>query len=166
MKPARLIAVAVPTGLYLASMFLLVASPFATRTGSKLPSFPGYDAFELGFRALTVLDPDWDLVRVGLAVAWLANPALWTAFVCLLIGRRRTAIVSAVIACGLSVCVLPSWWDEVSQCPGYWAWWGSSVAALLAALFLLPRPRPAFADDFGPLPGSPPAPPPEAALSP
>lgn len=162
MNPARLIAVAVPTGLYLASLFLPVVGSLSSKSTM---TFPGYDAFVIGFRALTLAEWDWDLVRFGLAVAWMANPALWAALVCVLISRPRPAIISAGIACGLSACVLPSWWEEVSQYPGYWAWWGSSVAALLAALFLLPRPRPRFADDFGPLPGSPPAPP-VAALSP
>jgi hypothetical protein len=88
-------------------------------------------------------------------VAWLANPAIWTAVVALALGRRQLAVAAAGVGSVLAMSVLPMWWRYLLDFPAYWLWWASAIAALLTALFVLPRPVAPFAEDFGPLPERP-----------
>jgi len=111
----------------------------------------GADAFGVGFRATFLFEEEWPLYRIELAVAWMANPAIWLAIGSVALGFRRIAMVAAGIGCALCLSVLPRWGGELVQYPAYWCWWGSSVTALLVALFLFPRPRQSYAEDFEPM---------------
>ena len=143
----RVIAVGVPAILYGMSMILPVGG------SNTFPTFtePGYVAFEAGMEAIDRHDLGWHRKRVELIAAWLANPAIWIALVCLAYGRRRAALLAAGAGSVLAMSVLPTWLRFLIDYPGYWFWWGSAVAAVLTALFVLPPPAAQFAEDFGPL---------------
>lgn len=146
----RLIAVAVPVVLYTASMFLPFAILPISGTGPvEFATVFGHEAFQGCLRCF-YLDGGWDRERVIFASAWMANPAVWCAFVFLAMGWRRMAMICAGVACVLALGVLyeGTWFID---CPSYWFWLGSTVAALSSACFLLKRPSPPQADDYGPL---------------
>jgi hypothetical protein len=150
----RLIAVAIPAVMYTASMFLTVAILPVSGTGPlEFVTIYGHEAFEGCLRCFYLVGA-WDLARVIYASAWMANPALWCALVFLAIGWRRMAMICALVACALALGVLyeGTWFID---CPGYWFWLGSMVAAVLSGCFLLKRTPPAYADDYGRLPRQP-----------
>ena len=143
----RVIATGLPLGLYVASLLLPATGPIWS---GDTTTHNGWEAFEVGYGAIIDLE-EWFPGRVLLIAGWLANPAIWTAIVCLALGWRRMAAVTASVGCLLTLCVLPDWWQLVVDHPAYWFWWGSSVAALLCALFLLPRTPQPFVEDYRPM---------------
>jgi hypothetical protein len=125
-------------------------------------SYPGYEAFEAAFRVTFLIteeeltsDEKKDLLGsaewLEIGAAWFANPAFWLALICIAAGWRECAVVIAGLAVLLSMSVLLHWWQNLPRLPGYWFWWGSFVAALLGAMFVLPRRAPAYAVDFAPM---------------
>jgi hypothetical protein len=76
-----------------------------------------------------------------LAVAWLANPAVWLAVGCAAAGRWRAGGVAA--GCGLLLALLPLPWyrSDVAGLPGYWVWAGSAALLLAASAFNVARGR-------------------------
>jgi hypothetical protein len=141
----RLIAVGVPLALFFVSFFVPVTGSLLVRSDAL---YYGHEAFVVGFRAILLFVEEGPHEEWGIALSWFANPTMCVALGFLIAERRRATIIAAGVACALSLFVLPRWGTEVIDYPGYWCWWGSSVTALLSALFLLPRPRPACAEDF------------------
>ncbi|HEX3150099.1 MAG TPA: hypothetical protein VHR66_18625 [Gemmataceae bacterium] len=135
-----------PPTLYLLSLAMPVTGP-VLKSGSDGYHF-GYEAFQVGFRVMTLDEDVWDLERIEFSLAWLANPAMWMSFACLAIGRRRGAIVASSSGSLLSMCILPIYASAVLCLPGYWLWWGSAGATLLIAMFMLPRNPLQQADDY------------------
>src|SRR5438105_4194096 len=88
-------------GLYAASMLLpAYNSPIL---GSSA-TYPGYDAFRVGWVCAIRFDlPGWELWRVMLSLAWVANPCIWSATFCLTAGFYRLAMFYAGFALGLQV---------------------------------------------------------------
>jgi len=113
----------------------------------------GFEAFKAGWMATFEMD-EWSLERLGLSCAWFANVAFGIALLAIVFGFRRYAVLVAACACLMSMSVLPHWWPELLKHAGYWFWWGSMIAAVFSAVFILPRPRNPFVDDFGPLKNS------------
>jgi hypothetical protein len=144
----RLFAVSIPLSLYLASLILPATGSFVVGSNTRNS---GAVAFELGFRATFLPEKEWPLERVELAAAWMANPVIWLAIGGLALGFRRIAMIAAGIGCALCLLVLPRWGEELVQYPAYWCWWGSSILALLAALFLFPRQLVPYVEDFKPM---------------
>ena len=149
MKPRRYrIAVWLPLTLYLASMIVPAFGP-VTVWGDP---YPGHEVFRAGYRSVFELgEPGWGRELATLQATWFANPAMWVAFVFLVIGRRRGAIVAAGLGSFLCLGILTTPGRSVVEYPGYWLWWGSAVTALLVALFVLPRRPQPGADDYRPL---------------
>lgn len=97
-------------------------------------------AWSLGFGLLLV---GWIAALDGVP-AWLANPALLAAWISLLIGFRRTAVVSAALALLLALSfllcqqVLTSEAGHYSRVSGYgygyWFWVSSMAAAFLGSV--------------------------------
>src|SRR4051794_29511553 len=122
----RRVTVWLPTGLYLASLFMpVIEGPFWR---SDRPE-RGYEAFSFGFRA-AFKGHDEEVrylqtrPRVELAAAWFAYPVMWMAFGCCIAGCRRGTIIAAGLASVLCVPVLPTFWDSaITEFPGYWCWW-------------------------------------------
>jgi hypothetical protein len=141
----RLIAVGVPLSLFSVSFFVPVTGPLLVRSNAL---YYGHEAFVVGFRAILLFVEEGPHEEWGIALSWFANPAMCLALGFLIAERRRATIIAAGVACALSLLVLPRWGAEVIEYAAYWCWWGSSVTALLGALFLLPRQRPAYAEDF------------------
>jgi hypothetical protein len=108
----------------------------------------GYEVFKICFGLVCKLDC-WSTDRAPLVLAWIANPAMWGVVAFLAARLRSLALVFAATACGLALCILPFEAASFIGYPGYWFWLGSMIAAMLAALFLLPRPRNEFVDDYG-----------------
>jgi hypothetical protein len=144
-----LIVVGIAAGLYLASMALPVVG-FKVRGWDPTTYVCGYEVFLTSFRAFYA-DDGWEWERIALVAAWMANPAIWCAFVCLVVGWRYAASILAGTSCILGMCALPEHGPWIIGLPGYWFWWGSFVAAFLGALFVLPRRSLAYAEDFAPM---------------
>jgi hypothetical protein len=109
--------------VYLSALLLPVLPDF--------PGFAGYEAFQLGWKALTATAPGWDIDRVLLASSWFANPAIWVALVCLAVGWWRGAAVAGAGGLILCLAVLPRCWPILSVALGYWAWLGSAALPLV-----------------------------------
>jgi hypothetical protein len=128
-RPWGILAAVIGGGAYLAALLLPVATIFFL--GGIVP-FPGYMGFQVQWECLTSTDPQWDRDRVLAACSWFANPAIWIALVCLVIGWWRAAGLSG--AAGLILCLvaLPLFCgDRVVSGPGYWAWLGSAALPLV-----------------------------------
>ena len=146
----RLIAVGVPTGVYLLALVLPAVQPM--KGIGWLGSSSGHDAFVVGYRVWFDLeDEDWNLERILIAASWLANFAIWAAILLLAFGRRRLAFTAGVTGCLLTLCALPYYWQMIIDQPGYWCWWGSAIAAILGSLLLYEIPQSSEADDYLPL---------------
>ena len=109
--------IAVPPALYFVSLLAPAAGP-VLKGGS---GFEGHEAYRYAYRGAFELD-DWFPERIELILGWLANPAMWIAFGCVMIGLRRVALVVAGLACGLCMAVLPSWGKLVVEYPAFWLW--------------------------------------------
>jgi hypothetical protein len=118
--------------LYLLALLLPTAE--VTVFDKSVPNkFAGYEAFELGWKALTAWDK-WNADRAILAAAWLANPAIWAALVCVARGWRRWTMLAASLGLALALIALPRWYSKVASQPGYWVWLGSAVVPLIASM--------------------------------
>jgi uncharacterized membrane-anchored protein len=97
-------------------------------------------AWSLGFGLLLV---GWLAVLDGVP-AWLANPAVLCAWILLLIGFRRAALVSAGLALALALSFLRchqvltdsagTYSRITGYGPGYWLWVSSMAAALVGGI--------------------------------
>ena len=124
---ARTAVVAVAAILYAASLLLPTAAPFNPRFSTTV--YPGWHAFEGGWRALVAFEPgepDW-WVYAG---ACVVNPLAWVAAVATLAGRRRAAGAAAWAGVALALPVLFRLGGVIANHPGYWCWVGA--VALLA----------------------------------
>jgi hypothetical protein len=149
----RLIAMSIPTVLYMASLFMTIAIIPISGTGPlRFNRVSGYEAFRHCFQSF-YFRYGWDWGRIGCGTVWMANPAIWCAFVFIAAGRRRMAVISAITACALALAGCFEWTLFVSY-PGFWFWWGSMVTAILSECFLMRRSSPPQAEDYGPLKNS------------
>jgi hypothetical protein len=125
---SRSVLVGVAAALYVASLVLPTVAPFNPQFSNTV--YPGWHAFQIGWRALGTVEPhepDWWVV----GAAWLVNPLVWIAGTATLIGRRGWARAAAFAGVGLCLPVLFRFGGIVAGLPGYWCWLAS--AALLAA---------------------------------
>jgi hypothetical protein len=120
--------------LYAAALDLPTYCPFNPQFSDT--TYPGADAFRVGWVALTAWEPG-EVDFWLLSSAWLGNPAIWAAVIAAGCGRWRVAGVGA--GCGLVLClsVLPRFGGMVAGHPGFWAWSGSAAFLLVASVLAM-----------------------------
>ena len=125
---SRNAVVAVAMAVYAASLALPTAAPFNPQFSDIV--YPGWHAFEGGWRALVSFEPkalDWWV----LGGAWLVNPLVWVAAAGTLAGRRRVAGFAGWAAVALCLPALVRFGGIIAGHLGYWCWLASAI--LLAA---------------------------------
>lgn len=99
-----------------------------------LPAYEDRDIFE----NRVVVHAGWEAflkAMLWLEVAWLANPAFWTAVILIVRGRPRLAFASAASGALLAARFLVDRKGIDSTRVGYYVWLASMIVLILAAVF-------------------------------
>jgi len=95
-------------------------------------------AYEDRYDNRLVVHPGWSAflqAMLWLEVAWLANPAFWTAVILVVRGRPRLAFASAASGALLAARFLVDQKGIDSLRVGYYVWLASMIVLIVAAVF-------------------------------
>jgi hypothetical protein len=128
----RLGSLALATILYVASMFLPIAS--FTLFGSR-NTFPGWFGFLAGMLAPFSVRAGAPPELLWEFASWFANPAFWASLCYLTVRKFRASLLTAALSVLLAVVAIGEVVKtELWQWPAYWTWLGSFVVLTLGAL--------------------------------
>lgn len=146
MRPAyQTVAIISTVAIYSVAFLLPAANPYLDPVDPKFRRWTGYKTFLLGWHLLTHWKRDDPFIGLQLAAVtgWMANPAVWLAFVSAV--RRRwwwVRVFGGVgVSLALSLLIVPKFADALAGQPGYWAWAISAIGMFVVG-WLAHRYRP------------------------
>jgi hypothetical protein len=128
MKKARALVLLLLSAILFAGGFFLPVTGPLVQGGEP---FSGWRAFR---HCVDMVMEHHTIVGAAVGLAGiLANIAVCIGLFCWLKGSRRWAVVSAIVAVGLGLALLPVVWQLVWAFPGYWIWLASFGLLLFAS---------------------------------